>query len=57
EGKLKQKGLTLIPTMIYFKKGKAKVELALGKGKQKFDKRESIKRRETNRTIARMMKR
>ncbi len=57
EGKLKQKGLTLVPTMMYFKKGKAKVELALGKGKQKFDKRESIKRRETNRAISRAMKR
>jgi len=39
-GKLKQRGLTLIPLRIYFYKGKAKVELGLAKGKRKIDKRE-----------------
>lgn len=55
-GKLQEKGLTLIPTKIYFKQGRAKVELALAKGKQLFDKRESIKRKESRRTISRAMK-
>jgi SsrA-binding protein len=44
-GKTQQKGLTLIPTRIYFKGGKVKVELALAKGKQHWDKRETERRR------------
>jgi SsrA-binding protein len=44
-GKSQQKGLTLIPTRIYFKGGKVKVELALAKGKQHWDKRETERRR------------
>jgi len=44
-GKTQQKGLTLIPTRLYFKNGKAKVELALAKGKQLWDKRETERRR------------
>jgi SsrA-binding protein len=44
-GKTQQKGLTLIPTRIYFKGGKAKCELALAKGKQLWDKRETERRR------------
>jgi len=44
-GKTQQKGLTLIPTRMYFKNGKAKVELALAKGKQLWDKRETERRR------------
>jgi len=55
-GKLQEKGLTLIPTKLYFKEGRAKVELALAKGKQLFDKRESMKRKESRRTISRAMK-
>lgn len=55
-GKLHEKGLTLIPTKLYFKEGRAKVELALAKGKQLFDKRESMKRKESRRTISRAMK-
>jgi len=50
-GKSKQKGLTMIPLMIYTRKGKIKIEFGLGKGKRKFDKRESIKRREIEREI------
>src|SRR5512140_3419039 len=44
-GKTQQKGLTLIPTRIYFKNGRVKVELALAKGKQNWDKRETERRR------------
>lgn len=44
-GKTQQRGLTLIPTRMYFKRGKIKVELALAKGKQLWDKRETERRR------------
>ena len=44
-GKTQQKGLTLVPTRMYFKNGKIKVELALAKGKQLWDKRETERRR------------
>jgi SsrA-binding protein len=44
-GKTQQKGLTLIPTRMYFKNGKIKIELALAKGKQQWDKRETERRR------------
>jgi SsrA-binding protein len=56
-GKLTQKGLTLIPLKIYFnQRGFAKVELALCKGKKLYDKREDIKRRETDRELRRIIK-
>lgn len=48
-----QRGYTLIPLRIYFKRGKAKVELALARGKKLYDKRESIARRDAEREIAR----
>lgn len=48
-GKTQQKGLTLIPTRIYFKGGRVKVELALAKGKQHWDKRETERRRTADR--------
>ena len=51
-GKTEAKGYSLIPTKIYFSKGKAKIELALAKGKKKYDKRESIRRREQDREAA-----
>lgn len=50
---VQEKGLTLIPLKVYFKEGKAKVELALGKGKKHHDKRESIKSREVARQLSR----
>jgi SsrA-binding protein len=56
-GKTQEKGLALIPIRLYFKGGKAKVELGLGKGKKLYDKRETIKRRETDREMAKAMKR
>ena len=55
-GKLDQKGLTLIPLRLYFKEGKAKVEMALAKGKAKYDKRETLKRRQAEREMQRAMR-
>ncbi|MBI2346391.1 MAG: SsrA-binding protein SmpB [Deltaproteobacteria bacterium] len=55
-GQLQQKGLTLIPTKLYWKKGRAKCELALARGKKLFDKRETIKQRETQREVARALR-
>lgn len=49
--KVKQEGFTVIPTKIYFSKGKAKVEIALGKGKKNYDKRETIKKRDLQREL------
>ena len=54
--KLAEKGLTLIPTRLYFKDGKAKVEVALGKGKARYDKRETLKRRQADREMDRAMR-
>jgi SsrA-binding protein len=51
-----EKGLSCIPLKMYFKKGKAKVEIALAKGKKKGDKRESIKSRDSDREIQRTMR-
>jgi len=55
-GKLDQKGLTLIPLRLYFREGKAKVELALAKGKAKYDKRETLKRRQAEREMQRAIR-
>lgn len=55
-GKLREKGLSLIPLRLYFKDGRAKVELGLAKGKKLHDKRESIKDRDSKREIDRAMK-
>jgi SsrA-binding protein len=52
-GQLHEKGLTLVPTRIYFRGPFAKVEVALGRGKDRFDKRQSIRERETKRDLAR----
>ena len=52
-GKLKEKGLTLIPLSVYFKGPFAKVELALARGKKSFDKRDAIAKRDAERSIAR----
>jgi SsrA-binding protein len=48
-GKVKEKGLTMVPLQMYFKNGRVKVNLALVKGKQAHDKRETIRRREVDR--------
>ena len=55
-GRTEQKGLTLVPLKLYFKRGRAKVELALARGKKQFDKRQDIARREMQRDIERALK-
>ncbi len=55
-GKTKGKSYTLIPTKIYFKNGKAKVEIALAKGKKLFDKRETIKKKTVEREMEKAVK-
>ena len=51
QGKVSEKGLTLISLNLYLKRGKIKLELALAKGKREYDKREAIKKREAEREI------
>ncbi len=53
---LREKGLTLIPLKIYLKDGKAKLEIALGRGKKLYDKRETIAKRDSAREIERAVK-
>jgi SsrA-binding protein len=55
-GRVAERGLTLVPTRLYFRDGRAKVEIALGKGKDRFDKRESIKAREQARDMQRALR-
>ena len=55
-GRVNREGFTLIPTKIYFKKGKAKIEIAVAKGKKQFDKRETKKTRDWNREKARIFR-
>jgi SsrA-binding protein len=55
-GKTQERGLTLIPTRMYFTHGKAKVELGLAKGKKQYDKREELKRRSAQRDIERALR-
>lgn len=57
EGKSKEKRLTIMPLKLYTKAGKVKLEIALVRGKKKFEKREKIKKRETDRNIERLLKR
>ncbi len=56
-GKTREKGLTLVPTRIYFRNGRAKVEIALAKGKDVGDKRQAIKEREMKREMERAIRR
>ena len=55
-GKVEEKGLTLVPLKMYLKKGRVKVNIAIGRGKKLHDKRESLKQKQEKRDIARMMK-
>ena len=55
-GQLKQKGLSCVPLKVYFKKGRAKMELALVKGKKRGDKREALRRKDMDRLAQRAMK-
>tara|TARA_B100000965_G_scaffold159049_1_gene132561 strand:+ start:382 stop:852 length:471 start_codon:yes stop_codon:yes gene_type:complete len=52
-GSVNEDGLTLVPTKMYFKKGKAKIEIAIAKGKKQYDKRLTKKKRDWNREKAR----
>jgi len=54
-GKTREKGLTLVPLALYFKDGRAKLEIGLARGKKQYDKRESIKNRESARDLRRRM--
>ena len=56
EQKAKEQSMTIVPTKIYLKKGKMKVEIALAKGKKIYDKRETIKKRDDERMIAKLKK-
>ena len=55
-GKIQRDGFTIIPTKMYFKKGRAKIELAIAKGKKQFDKRAVKKNRDWNRDKARYIR-
>lgn len=55
-GQTEQKGLTLVPLKMYFKDGRVKVVIALGRGKKLHDKRESLKQKQDKREIARVIK-
>ena len=55
-GKIKTDGFSLVPTKMYFKKGKAKIEIAVAKGKKQFDKRATKKSRDWNREKARYIR-
>jgi SsrA-binding protein len=55
-GKVAERGLTIVPLSLYFKNGRAKVELGLARGKRVYDKRQSLKRREQEREIERAVR-
>ena len=55
-GKIHREGFTIVPTKMYFKKGKAKIELAIAKGKKQYDKRQTKKNRDWNRDKARYIR-
>ena len=55
-GKINKEGFTLIPTKLYYKKGKVKVEIAVAKGKKQYDKRQAKKTRDWNREKARYIR-
>ena len=55
-GRINREGFTLIPTKLYFKKGKAKIEIAVAKGKKQYDKRLTKKKRDWNREKARFFR-
>ena len=57
EGKLVQKGLTLVPVRIYFTRGLAKIEIALARGQTHADKRQTLKRRQMDRDVERAVRR
>lgn len=56
EQRAKEQSMTVVPTKVYLKKGKLKIEIALAKGKKLFDKRETIKKRDDERMMAKLKK-
>ena len=56
QGRVAERGLTLVPTRIYFKDGRAKVEIALARGKDLYDKRHAIREREVKRDMERALR-
>ncbi len=56
-GKTQERGFSLVPLKLYFKEGKAKVEIALARGKKEYDKRQTLKRKEETREMDRLRKR
>jgi SsrA-binding protein len=54
--RIQEKGLTLVPTVMYLTRGRAKVEIALARGKKQYDKRESMRERESQRQIERSLR-
>ncbi len=54
--RIQEKGYTLIPTLIYLKRGRAKVEIALARGKKQYDKREALSKRDSQRQIERALR-
>ena len=56
-GKSQEQGLTIVPVSVYIRKNLVKVELGLGRGKKKYDKRETIKKRDHRKEMARVIKR
>jgi SsrA-binding protein len=55
-GKVTERGYSLVPLKLYFKSGKAKVQLGLAKGKKTFDKREAMKKKDQRRELERLVK-
>ena len=55
-GQVRQEGLTLVPTKVYFKRGRVKIEISLAKGKKNYDKREDEARKQASREIDRRLK-
>jgi SsrA-binding protein len=55
-GKTKESGLTLVPLALYFKDGKAKIEIALARGKRQYDKRQALAERQASREMARALR-
>ena len=54
--RVQEKGLTIVPTMLYLTRGRAKVEIALARGKKQYDKRESLRKRDSQRQIERSLR-
>lgn len=56
DGQVREKSYSCVPTKIYFKKGRVKIEIALARGKKLFDKRETLKRRQIDRELQRQIR-